>query len=107
MVLVLDAAVAGLGHDPFGLAAQPVRLGIQRRLETQRLPAVVGSFLEVGVSPLRRVAQEDDDAHVGKIAGQALRRERMEKVVGARIPGDRGPDTGPGEVAAAGLEREV
>ena len=80
---------------------------VERILEAQRLPTMVRPLLEMGVSPLDRITQDRDDAHVRKVPGQPLRRERMKQVVGACLATDRGPDERLDSPPTGDLNREV
>src|SRR6266487_6960098 len=65
------------------------------------------SFLVMGVRAFHRVPQQDNEPYVRKLAGQALRRERMEQIVRACFARDRRNCQGPGDLAAADRQREV
>ena len=90
VVLMAVAEICGIGHQALGLAVQAGWLKLQRPLERLGLVAA-RQFVRVrGVRPLDGVTYQDEELHAGQVTRDALRGQRVEHVVGARLESHRG-----------------
>ena len=102
------ASEVGVGGQPLLDPGEPFGLGVQGVLEGQRFVAVPCRELVLGVGAVDRVAQDRDQAGLGKRRSQSLGDGRVEQVIGARLAGDDMPAEPPGtslEMASEGKER--